>query len=367
MKNIAEFAIASVRSLSPYQPGKPIEELERELGISDIIKLASNENPLGTPISAIKAIENTLQNVALYPDGSAYNLKRALAAKLSVNADQITIGNGSNELLDLIARAFLSPTTNAVVSRHAFIVYPIAVQALGAELRVAEATAAFGHDLDAMAKLVDENTRVVFVANPNNPTGSWLSIAAIDAFLQKMPEHVLVVLDEAYHEYVDKPGYASGMSLLKKYQNLVVTRTFSKAYGLAGLRVGYCVASTAVADLLNRLREPFNVNILALAAAEAVLVDDEYLTKSIDINKKGMQQLEAGLTALGLPYIESAGNFIAVDFGRDAGPLYQQFLHEGIIVRPVGVYEMPTWLRVSVGLPEQNERFLLGCRKILSL
>ena len=365
MTDFSLLALPGVRGLSPYQPGKPIEELERELGITDIIKLASNENPLGTPASAIDAIRKALPHLALYPDGSAFRLKSKLAEKLSVDVSRLTIGNGSNELLDLAARVFLSPSDNAIVSQHAFIVYQIAVNALGAELRVAEAKK-FGHDLDGMAKLVDANTKMVFIANPNNPTGNWLEIAEIDAFLQKIPPSVIVVLDEAYHEYVNKVGYASGLTLVDRYPNLIVSRTFSKAYGLAGLRIGYCISNPQLADLLNRLREPFNVNALALAAAEAVLDDPDYLATSIAINSAGMQQMESGLRELGLSFIESAGNFIAVDFGRDAAQLYQAFLQEGVIVRPVAVYGMPTWLRISIGLPEQNDRFLASCKKVLA-
>ena len=365
MTDFVSLAVPGVRGLMPYQPGKPIDELERELGITNIIKLASNENPLGTPPSALAAIQKALPQLALYPDGSAFGLKSKLAQKLGVENTQVTIGNGSNELLDLIARVFLTPKDNAVVSRHAFVVYPLAVMALGAQLHVAEAKN-FGHDLDKMRSMVDEHTKLVFIANPNNPTGNWLPIAEIDNFLRHIPQRVIVVLDEAYHEYVEKPGYASGLTLLEKYPNLIISRTFSKAYGLAGLRVGYCVSHPQIADLLNRLREPFNVNSLALAAAEAVLDDADYLARSLALNRAGMAQLEAGLRELGLPFIESAGNFVAVDFGRDAGPLYQAFLREGIIVRPVGVYEMPTWLRISIGLPEQNARFLVSCKKVLA-
>jgi histidinol-phosphate aminotransferase len=364
MKNFSALAVPGVRGLSPYQPGKPIEELERELGITNIIKLASNENPLGTPESAIMAINTALPQLSLYPDGSAYNLKKLLAKKLSVESSQITIGNGSNELLDLIARVFLSPSDNAVVSRHAFIVYPIAIRALGADLLVAEAKN-FGHDLEKMAGLVNKNTKLVFIANPNNPTGNWLGITEIENFLRAIPDNVIVVLDEAYHEYVDKPDYASGLTIQNRYPNLIVTRTFSKAYGLAGLRVGYSVSSAEIADLLNRLREPFNVNSLALVAAESVLDDAEYLKRGLEVNRNGMMQIENGLLELGLTYIESAGNFILVDFGVDAVGIYQQFLREGIILRPVGVYELPTWLRVSIGLPEQNARFLAACKKVL--
>lgn len=366
MTDLSCLVVSGVRELSPYQPGKPIEELERELGIKDIIKLASNENPLGIPASAKTAIEKALQTVALYPDGSAFGLKKKLGQRLGVSKSQVTVGNGSNELLDLVARVFLAPGNNAVVSRHAFIVYPIAIKALGAGLRVAEANH-LGHDLDAMAKLIDKDTRLVFIANPNNPTGNWLGIEAIRQFLCKVPEHVIVVLDEAYHEYVDKPEYASGLTLLAQFPNLIVSRTFSKAYGLAGLRVGYCVSSEEIADFLNRLREPFNVNALALAAAEAVLDDEQYLAESLAINSAGMKQLEAGLCELGLAFVASAGNFILVDFGRDAVPVYEAFLREGIILRPVGVYELPTYLRVSIGLPDQNARFLASCKTVLGI
>lgn len=366
MKNIADLAVFGVQKLSPYQPGKPVAELERELGITNIVKLASNENPLGAPTSAVTAMQAVLSDIALYPDGSAFDLKAALAKNLSVATNQITVGNGSNELLDLVARVFLSSENNAVISQYAFLVYSIAVQSVGAELRVAEAKD-FGHDLAAMAKLVDKNTRIIFIANPNNPTGTCLSISAIEHFIQSIPGDVIVVLDEAYHEYVTQVGYASGLTLLDRFPNLIVTRTFSKAYGLAGLRVGYCISSTVIADLLNRLREPFNVNALALAAAETVLHDAKYLQNSVETNSTGMKQLEDGLQALGLRFIPSAGNFIAVDFSRDAAFLYQAFLQEGIIVRPIAVYGMPTWLRVSIGLPEQNTRFLNSCRKVLSL
>lgn len=365
MIDFSALAVPGVRSLSPYQPGKPIEELQRELGLSDVVKLASNENPLGLPGTARRAIEAALPSLSLYPDGSAFALKQKLAQKLSVDTAQVTVGNGSNELLELLARVFLAPGCNAVVSRYAFIVYPLVVNALGAELRVADAPE-YGHDLERMLALVNDQTRMVFIANPNNPTGNWLSADAIESFLARVPSHVVVVLDEAYHEYVNKPDYRSSMGLLSRFPNLVVTRTFSKAYGLAGLRVGYAVSHSAVADLLNRLREPFNVNALALVAAEAVLEDSDYLNRSVAVNLAGMQQLEIGLRELNIAFIPSAGNFIAADMQRPALPIYEALLREGVIVRPVGVYGMPNWLRVSVGLPEQNARFLAACRKVLS-
>ncbi|NJD08809.1 MAG: histidinol-phosphate transaminase, partial [Methylococcaceae bacterium] len=280
-----QMAVAGVQGLTPYQPGKPISELERELGISNIVKLASNENPLGPSPKALAAISGLLGELHLYPDGGGFELKAALARHLNVGADQITLGNGSNDVLDLVGRAFLGPGTAAVFSAHAFAVYPIVTQACGAELRVAKAHdggegPAYGHDLKAMAKLIDEPVRVVFVANPNNPTGTYLRRDELRAFLAAVPPQVVVVVDEAYFEYVDFPDYPDCLQWLKDFPNLIVTRTFSKAYGLAGLRVGYAVSSPALADLLNRVRQPFNVNTLALAAATAALGDREHLDRT---------------------------------------------------------------------------------------
>lgn len=358
-------AVSGVRNLAPYQPGKPIAELERELGITDIVKLASNENPHGTPASVKNALAAALDDLTLYPDGSGFQLKQKLASKFAVKPEQLTLGNGSNEILDIIARVFLQPGDNAVVSQHTFIVYPIAVQAVGAELKVAPAKN-FGHDLDAMAKLIDTNTKLVFIANPNNPTGTWLTGDELRGFMQQVPAHVLVVVDEAYNEFVERDGFISALALLNDFPNIIVSRTFSKAYGLAGLRVGYSISNTQVADLLNRLREPFNVNSLALLAAEVVLDDAEYLAKSQANNAAGMAQLEAGFAQLGLPFIPSASNCICVDFGKPAGPIYDALLKEGVIVRPIGVYEMPTWLRVSIGLPHENQRLLDALAKVLA-
>lgn len=358
-------AVSGVRTLAPYQPGKPIAELERELGITNIVKLASNENPHGTPASVKKALAAALDDLTLYPDGSGYQLKQKLAEKFKVSTDQLTLGNGSNEILDIIARVFLQPGDNAVVSQHTFIVYPIAVQAIGAELNVAPAKN-YGHDLDAMAKLIDANTKLVFIANPNNPTGTWLTGDELRGFMQQVPPQVLVVVDEAYNEFVEREDFISALELLNDFPNIIVSRTFSKAYGLAGLRVGYSISNPQVADLLNRLREPFNVNSLALLAAEVVLDDADYLAKSQANNSAGMQQLEQGFAKLGLNFIPSASNCVCVDFGKPAGPIYEALLREGVIVRPIGVYEMPTWLRVSIGLPEENQRFLDALAKVLA-
>lgn len=350
-------ANSGVQGLHPYQPGKPIEELQRELGLSDIVKLASNENPLGPSSRVIDACREHAAQLHRYPDSSGFELKNALSARLQVRPEQITLGCGSNDVLDLVARVFLEEGKSAVYSEHAFVVYPIAVHASGARSIVTPARE-WGHDLAAMADAVKGDTRVIYIANPNNPTGTWSTRAEVEALLQRVPESVIVVLDEAYTEYVDDPDYPDGLALLPRYPNLIVTRTFSKAYGLAGLRVGYSVSSPQIADLLNRVRAPFNVNSLALAAAAAALEDGDYLARSREINRSGLQQLAAGLSSLGLEYIPSVANFMAVKMPADAQRVYSGLLQRGVIVRPVGIYNMPDHLRVSVGLEAENRRFL---------
>ena len=364
--DVFALANAGVRGLQPYQPGKPIEELQRELGLSDVVKLASNENPLGPSPLALAAAQRALKQLHLYPDASGFELKKKLAAKLGVSEQQFTLGNGSNDVLDLIARTFLGPGCSAVFSQHAFIVYPIAVQAVGARAIVTPAKN-WGHDLDAMAAAIEVDTRVVFIANPNNPTGNYLNRDELSAFLAKVPDHVMVVLDEAYIEFAGADDFPDGLDFLKTYANIIVTRTFSKAYGLAGLRIGYGISSAETADLLNRVRAPFNVSVPALAAAVAVLDDDDYLQRSQQVNRDGMQQLCQGLDSLGLAYIPSLGNFVAIELAGDAMPVYQALLREGVIVRPVGVYQMPKHLRVSIGLKHENQRFLDALKKVLGV
>lgn len=352
-------AVSGVQALSPYQPGKPIEELARELGLNpaDIIKLASNENPLGPSETALAAARKALDELCLYPDGNGFDLKQALAKRLGVGMNQITLGNGSNDVLEIIARCFATPDTEVVYSQYAFAVYPLVTQAIGAK-GIAVPAKDWGHDLDAMAEAVTERTRLVFVANPNNPTGTVHTADAIEAFLDRIPEQVPVVLDEAYCEYLTGDGYPDGVKLLQRYPNLIVCRTFSKAWGLAALRVGYSVSSAAIADILNRVRQPFNVDSVALAAATAVLGDEAYLQRSREVNAAGLRQLTEGFDRMGLTYIPSAGNFVAVEVGEAAAGVYQALLARGVIVRPVAGYGMPRHLRVSVGLPEENERFL---------
>ncbi|GAA0790584.1 histidinol-phosphate transaminase [Marinobacterium sediminicola] len=358
-------ATPGVQGLHPYEAGKPVEELERELGISNIIKLASNENPLGPSAMAMAAVESALSESTRYPDSNGFGLKRALRQYYGLAADQLTLGNGSNDVLELITRAFLNPDDEVVFSEYAFAVYPILTQACSAKAVITPARD-YGHNLQAMAEAISDKTRLLFIANPNNPTGTALMREELVAFLDSVPQTVIVVLDEAYTEYVESADFPDGLELLPQYPNLIVTRTFSKAWGLAGLRVGFAAANPEITDLLNRVRQPFNVSHLALAAAEAVLSDHDYLKRSVDLNRDGMQQLEEGLKLQGLGFIPSYGNFVTVDVARPAQPVFEALLHEGVIVRPLAPYRMPQHLRISIGLPEENDRFLRALRQVLA-
>lgn len=358
-------ATSGVRGLHPYTPGKPAEELERELGLSNIVKLASNENPLGPSPKAIQAIQGELDELARYPDGNGFKLKQALADKLGVDAAGITLGNGSNDILDLITRAYAEPGREVIYSQYAFAVYALSTQAVGATAVVTESKD-WGHDLDAMAEAITDRTSLIFIANPNNPTGTWLSESALRAFMARVPEQVVVVLDEAYCEYIDLDAFPDSMALLRDYPNLVVTRTFSKAYGLAGLRIGFSISGEDIADVINRVRHPFNANSFALAAAVAALSDEQYLSESKVVNEAGLKQVSEGLEALGLEYIPSVGNFICFDTGGDGVAVYQKLLQHGVIVRPVANYGMPAHLRVSIGLESENARFLEVLAQVIS-
>jgi histidinol-phosphate aminotransferase len=354
-----------VNHLVPYVAGKPIEELERELGLTHIIKLASNENPLGTGQKVTEAIQESLPKLTLYPDGNGFNLKKALSAKFGVDSNQITLGNGSNELLELVARAFLSAGLDAIFSEHAFAVYPIVTQAVGANAVVTPALN-YGYDLTAIAQRITDKTRLIFIANPNNPTGTLLKQDELEAFIAALPAHCLCVLDEAYYEFVSSHQAVDSIGWLAKYPNLIITRTFSKAYGLAGLRVGYALSSPEIADILNRVRQPFNNNSLALVAAETALLDIDYLQRTISNNYQGMVQLTKGFTEIGLEWIPSAGNFVSVDLKRPALPLYEGLLRKGVIVRPIANYGLPNHLRVSIGMPTENELFLQALAQVLA-
>ena len=366
MIDVCERAPAYVRAIAPYQPGKPISELARELGLPEqsIVKLASNENPRGAGPKAIAAMRIAIGETGRYPDGNGFALKNALSKRYGLAPDRIVLGNGSNDVLEMAARAFLAPGTSAVYSEHAFAVYPLATQATGATGIVVPARD-FGHDLEAMSKAVRSDTRIVFVANPNNPTGTWLPPKAIRGFLEKIPAHVLVVLDEAYHEYLDPELRGGALRWSEEFSNLVVSRTFSKAYGLAGLRVGYGFSHPQVADLMNRVRQPFNVSDIAQAAAVAALFDDEFVEQSMLLNKQGRQTLTEGFLRLGLPWIPSHGNFVCVKVGRGA-EIFQRLLKQGVIVRPIAAYGMPEYLRITIGTESENTRFLSALAAVLN-
>ena len=369
-RDYGHFAVPGVRELTPYTPGKPIDELEREYGISGSIKLASNENPLGSSPGALAAIREALDELWLYPDANGFHLKQALAEKHAVDPACITLGNGSNDVLVFLAQVFLQPGREAVYSRYCFAVYPIVSQMVGATARVAPAHSldhpmALGHDLRAMFERVGENTGVVFVANPNNPTGTWLDGDRLKDFVGSLPPQTICVIDEAYFEYArtDKLGDAS--TWLAEFPNLVVTRTFSKAYGLAGIRVGYALSSPGIADLLNRVRPPFNVNSLGLVAARAALEDTEFIRRSREVNSAGLELLTAELEKLGVRVFPSAGNFVLAGFDRSGGELNEALLARGVIARPVANYGLDNYLRITVGTEPQNRRLLSALGEIL--
>ena len=352
-------ACESILGLSPYQGGKPIEELARELGLSKISKLASNENPLGVSKKVQKAINDSVSNLNRYPDGNCFELKEAIARKHNVSSDMVSLGNGSNELLELIARVFVSKGTDEVIfSQYAFVVYPLVTQALGATAVISPAKN-YGHDLDSMLSLISNETKLIFIANPNNPTGTLLSDEKVNKFLNQVPRDIPVVLDQAYFEYLNIDDQA--ISWLNEFENLIISRTFSKAYGLAGLRVGYSICSPLIADYINRVREPFNVNHTAQMAAIAALNDDDYLEDSVRLNTDGYEQLTNGFQALNLNYIPSYANFIAVEFD-DPMSVYNNLLKEGVIVRPV---EMKGFLRISIGTTNENMHLLEALEKVL--
>lgn len=371
MNRFESLAAPGVRELAPYVPGKPPEQLEREIGIKDSIKLASNENPLGPGPRARTALAAALSGVGMYPDGSGHVLRSRLAEKHGVSLGQVTLGNGSNDILVLLAETFLTPGLAAVYSQYAFAVYPNAVQASGATARVAPAhppdhPMPIGHDPDAMLATLDSRTRMVILANPNNPTGTWLTAQELDALLRAIPPDVIVVLDEAYHEYSAAAGVPDGAQWLARHPNLVITRTFSKAYGLAGLRVGYALSHADLADLLNRVRQPFNVSVPALAAAAAALDDREHLDATIALNRAGIARLRAGLAALQVPAPASAGNFVLANLRRPATPVNDALLRQGVIVRPLANYGLTNHLRITTGTAAQNERLLTAMSAALA-
>jgi histidinol-phosphate aminotransferase len=356
-------AVSGIQNLTPYRPGKPIEEVERELGIPNATKLASNENPLGPSPLVLAAMRECLDSIALYPDANGFRLKNALSNHLNTPPEQMTLGNGSNDVLDLIARVFVGPGDEVIFSQYAFLVYALVASAVGGEIKVTPAVD-WGHDLMSMAECVTERTKVVFIANPNNPTGTYNTSSDLKTFLESVPSEVIVVLDEAYFEYVRQPDYPNGLEFLDGHSNLIVVRTFSKAYGLAGLRIGYGIAGDQITDLLNRVRQPFNVNQVAQMGALAALEDPEHIARSQELNQQQMQRLCTACDELGLPYIPSVANFLTIEFGQHAAKIHQSLLEQGIIVRPLGNYDMPHHLRVTIGRSHEIDQ-LIDAIKIL--
>ncbi len=362
---VADGAPAYVKAIAPYQGGRAIEEVARAYGLDParIIKLASNENPLGMPESARQAAVAALADVGRYPDGDAHALRLALASRHGIPPNWLTFGNGSNDILVLAAQALVAAGQSIVYSQYSFAVYPLATQAIGAQGIVVPARD-HGHDLEAMAAAVRDDTRLMFIANPNNPTGTFASGPQLRRLIEGLPAHVAVVLDEAYTEYLDPALRYDAIRWVREFPNLIVSRTFSKAFGLAGLRIGFAVAQPALTDLMNRVRQPFNVNLAGQAAAVAALKDTAFLERSRELNSAGMKQLEAGFKALGLNYVPSHGNFVLVEVG-DAARVNEALLRAGIIVRGVGNYGLANWLRVTIGLPEENAALLAALEPIL--
>ncbi len=354
-----------IAAIKPYQPGKPVSELERELGLSSTVKLASNENPLGPSRKALQALRRALGEIHRYPDGSGFALTGALARRLEVPARSILLGNGSNELIEIIARTFLRPGEEVVSAQGAFIVYYLVTQAAGGANTVVPMKKDT-HDLAAMARAAGEHTRIVFVANPNNPTGTWVGARETARFIDALPGHVIAVFDEAYIEYVARRSFPDILSYVREGRPVMTLRTFSKAYGLAGLRIGYLVGPPAYVDEMNKVRQPFNTNHLAQVAAAAALEDERHLRRVVRLNTRERKRLHRELLGMGLDVIPSEGNFLLFDTGRDGAEVYDLMLRRGVIARPMGGYGYPRHLRVTVGLPEENDRFLAELRGVLS-
>src|SRR5262247_434310 len=354
-----------ILGIAPYEPGKPIEELERELGITDVIKLASNENPLSPSERVLKAIADALPHLNRYPDGSGFYLRQALGKRHHLSADHVILGNGSNDLIELLVRAFLRPGDEAVIPHPSFVVYPMIVQAAGG-VRVMVMLKDFRLDLEAMARAITPLTKIVFVANPNNPTATIVTRDEVEHFMARVPERTIVVFDEAYIEFAMGPDFPDTIAAVKQGRKVVVLRTFSKAASLAGLRVGYGVADADAIALMNRIRQPFNVNSLAQAGALAALDDEAHILECVRMIEAGRHFLYDGFKHLGLRYVPSRANFVLVDVGRNAGAIYQKLLREGVIVRPMTSFGMETTLRVSIGTPEENRRLVKALQTVLA-
>jgi histidinol-phosphate aminotransferase len=353
-----------IEDLIPYPPGKPIEELERELGIKGSIKLASNENPLGPSPMAVQAVMDKVKGLHRYPDGSGYYLKRKLSEKFGLPMSKIILGNGSNELIELIIRTFLSPGEQVVQAFPTFLVYEKVVKGAGGRM-ISVPLSGFKIDLNAVANAITDETKIVFLTNPNNPTGSALIKEEMSEFLKQIPDGVIVVVDEAYIEFVSDEGVAQGLDLLSSHPLLVVLRTFSKLYGLAGLRIGYGFAAEELIDYMNRVRQPFNANTLAQAAAIAALDDSDFVSRTLKMVQDGLQYLYQNLNEIGLEFLQTQTNFFLIKVPQKGKEIYDQMLKQGVIVRSMDSYGLPDYIRINVGLPEENERFIRTLKGIL--
>ena len=350
-----------VLGLKPYEPGLPLEQTQKKLGLEKVIKLASNENPLGPSPKALDLLKGQLNSFSSdlnrYPDGNAYDLKEAISKKYSVDMNQITIGNGSNDLIEFVSRCFLGEGKKAIYSQHGFAIYPLAIKSTGA-VPIKSKAKNWGHDLELMKDLVDDKTKLIFIASPNNPTGTAKTLKEIKDFLNNLPEDILVFLDQAYFEYIEGTEFDIPFSLIDDYPNLVISRSFSKAHGLAALRLGFCISNPELSDYLNRVRQPFNANSLALDLGKIALSDQEHINKSVKINSSGMERVKTAFDSFNYSYIESWGNFISFDAKQDSDDAFQYFLKKGVILRSLKVYEMPQHLRVSIGTEEEMDFFL---------
>ncbi len=367
-KMFSEQVQPQIQGIHPYIPGKPIKELQRELGLQSVTKLASNENPLGASPKVLQTIQRELVDIARYPDGEAYELKQQLADFVDLQASQIALGNGSNELLELVARVFAGPGDEVIYSQYAFAVYPISAQVVGAT-GIEVSAKDWGHDLQAMLNAISDKTKLIYIANPNNPSGTFFDKAQWEAFISQVPQNIVVVLDEAYLEYaasfVDEQAWFNGADYLSKYSNLLISRTFSKAYGLASLRVGYMLGNPEIIGYINQVREPFNINHFAQVAAKTALEDQEFVAESVKLNKLGMLQIIEALEKLEVDYIPSAGNFICIDLGEKALHYNQKLLELGVIVRPVANYGIKDYLRISIGTQIENDHFIDALKQVL--
>jgi histidinol-phosphate aminotransferase len=353
-----------IESLQPYNAGKPIEELEREMGIKNIIKLASNENPLGPSPKAVEAMKAVAGEMNYYPDSSAYYLREKLAKKHNVKADEILVGNGSDEIVALISEMMIEPGDEAIMSEHTFVRYEMAMQLMGGKSVIVPATEGFGHNLPAMKKAITSKTKIIFICNPNNPTGTMLTQKEIDEFMVDIPEDIVVIFDEAYYEFVTDPDYAQSMKYFMAKKNVMILRTFSKIYGLAGLRVGYAITDKEWVANINKVRPPFNVNRIAQAAAIASLDDKDHVEKSRELNTRGREYLYQQFEQMGIKYTKSQANFILIDTGKDGRDVYQKLLEQGVIIRPMVIRNHPHHVRITIGTMEQNIRFIESLKKL---